>query len=72
MLIFLALRQITALQNGLAEAVSKSRKQMKERKNRSLKVRGVKKIAGATIATLLGEKCGCSAQTVPTELAVLQ
>lgn len=35
------------LQNGLAEApVNKSRKQIKERKNRSKKVRGVKKNAG--------------------------
>ncbi len=32
-------------QNGLAEAVQKSRKQIKERKNRSKKIRGVKKNA---------------------------
>lgn len=36
-----------ALQNGLAEApVNKSRKQIKERKNRTKKIRGVKKNAG--------------------------
>lgn len=35
------------LQNGLAEATSKSRKQIKERKNRTKKIRGVKKNAGA-------------------------
>ena len=34
------------LQNGLAEATSKSRKQIKERKNRTKKIRGVKKNAG--------------------------
>ena len=35
------------LQNGLAEApVNKSRKQIKERKNRTKKIRGVKKNAG--------------------------
>ena len=32
-------------QNGLAEAVQKSRKQMKERKNRAKKLRGAKKTA---------------------------
>ena len=32
-------------QNGLAESVQKSRKQMKERKNRAKKLRGVKKTA---------------------------
>ncbi len=36
-----------AVQNGLAEApVNKSRKQIKERKNRTKKIRGVKKNAG--------------------------
>lgn len=35
------------VQNGLAEApVNKSRKQIKERKNRTKKIRGVKKNAG--------------------------
>ena len=34
------------LQNGLAEAVQKSRKQIKERKNRSKPLRGVKKSGG--------------------------
>ena len=38
------------MQNGLAEApVNKSRKQIKERKNRTKKIRGVKKNAGARI-----------------------
>ena len=38
---------ILSLQNGLAEApVNKSRKQIKERKNRTKKIRGVKKNAG--------------------------
>jgi hypothetical protein len=32
------------LQNGLATKVEKSRKQLKERKNRAKKVRGVKKV----------------------------
>jgi hypothetical protein len=32
-------------QNGLATKVDKSRKQMKERKNRSKKIRGVKKVS---------------------------
>lgn len=35
-----------ALQNGLAEAVQKSRKQIKERKNRNKPLRGVKKAGG--------------------------
>lgn len=35
-----------AVQNGLAEAVQKSRKQIKERKNRSKPLRGVKKAGG--------------------------
>ena len=40
----------TTMQNGLAEApVNKSRKQIKERKNRTKKIRGVKKNAGACI-----------------------
>ena len=34
------------VQQGLEEAVSKSRKQIKERKNRSKKVRGTKKAGG--------------------------
>ena len=38
---------VLLLQNGLAEATSKSRKQIKERKNRTKKIRGVKKNAGA-------------------------
>ena len=42
-----------SLQNGLAEApVNKSRKQIKERKNRTKKIRGVKKNAGACITVL--------------------
>jgi hypothetical protein len=32
-------------QNGLATKVEKSRKQMKERKNRAKKIRGVKKVS---------------------------
>jgi hypothetical protein len=32
------------VQNGLATKVEKSRKQMKERKNRAKKIRGVKKV----------------------------
>jgi len=32
------------LQNGLATKVEKSRKQIKERKNRAKKIRGVKKV----------------------------
>ncbi|KAK9805374.1 hypothetical protein WJX73_008016 [Symbiochloris irregularis] len=35
------------IRNGLAESVSKSRKQMKERKNRTKKIRGVKKSTAA-------------------------
>ena len=38
--------RVWLLQNGLAERVEKSRKQIKERKNRSKKIRGVKKNAG--------------------------
>jgi len=34
------------VRNGLAETVQKSRKQIKERKNRTKKVRGVKKVRG--------------------------
>ena len=41
----LNLRRRDALQVGLASKVQKSRKQMKERKNRSMKVRGVKKVS---------------------------
>ena len=40
--------RLDSVQNGLAEApVNKSRKQIKERKNRTKKIRGVKKNAGA-------------------------
>ena len=35
---------IHPLQNGLDTKVEKSRKQMKERKNRAKKIRGVKKV----------------------------
>ena len=42
------LRSDDAVQNGLAEAVQKSRKQMKERKNRAKKLRGAKKTAAMT------------------------
>ena len=35
------------VQQGLQEAVSKSRKQIKERKNRTKKLRGTKKASGA-------------------------
>lgn len=35
---------IFVFQNGLATKVEKSRKQMKERKNRAKKIRGVKKV----------------------------
>lgn len=41
------------LQNGLAERVERSRKQIKERKNRSKKIRGVKKNAGQYCHVLL-------------------
>ena len=41
------------LQNGLMEATSKSRKQIKERKNRTKKIRGVKKNAGARSVSAL-------------------
>lgn len=34
-----------AMQNGLDTKVEKSRKQMKERKNRAKKIRGVKKVS---------------------------
>ena len=37
---------MVSLQNGLADKIDKSRKQIKERKNRSKKIRGVKKNAG--------------------------
>ena len=40
------LKLLPGLQNGLEEAKAKSRKQIKERKNRSKKVRGVKKNTG--------------------------
>lgn len=43
-----------AVQNGLAEApVNKSRKQIKERKNRSKKIRGVKKNAGVCVRIVM-------------------
>lgn len=35
---------VVFMQNGLATKVEKSRKQMKERKNRAKKIRGVKKV----------------------------
>ena len=38
---------LTRAQNGLAETVTKSRKQIKERKNRTKKLRGVKKVRRA-------------------------
>ena len=41
------------LQNGLAEKLEKSRKQIKERKNRSKKIRGVKKNAGQFTCSLV-------------------
>ncbi|KAK9822376.1 hypothetical protein WJX81_004141 [Elliptochloris bilobata] len=40
------------IRNGLAEATSKSRKQIKERKNRTKKIRGIKKNAGFDVLTL--------------------
>ena len=40
-------------QNGLATKVEKSRKQMKERKNRAKKIRGVKKVSYLLIMILL-------------------
>lgn len=43
---------VVCLQNGLAEVVSKSRKQIKERKNRTKSLRGVKKNSGE------GQQCG--------------
>ena len=43
------------LQNGLADKIEKSRKQIKERKNRSKKIRGVKKNAGQSDGYLV--KC---------------
>lgn len=36
--------KLYVLQNGLDTKVEKSRKQMKERKNRAKKIRGVKKV----------------------------
>lgn len=35
---------LVCLQNGLATKIEKSRKQMKERKNRAKKIRGIKKV----------------------------
>jgi hypothetical protein len=43
-------------QNGLEKKVDKSRKQMKERRKRAKKVRGVKKNAGAG-ELLCGARC---------------
>jgi small subunit ribosomal protein S24e len=40
----LILYVIYFIQNGLATKVEKSRKQVKERKNRAKKIRGVKKV----------------------------
>lgn len=40
-------------QNGLATKVEKSRKQMKERKNRAKKIRGVKKVEGLLLHFLV-------------------
>lgn len=41
------------LQNGLATKVEKSRKQMKERKNRAKKIRGVKKVTQSILLKVL-------------------
>jgi hypothetical protein len=41
----LKIYSVTFCQNGLATKVEKSRKQIKERKNRSKKIRGVKKVS---------------------------
>lgn len=43
--VFLIFFLLPYLQNGLATKVEKSRKQMKERKNRAKKIRGVKKVS---------------------------
>ena len=58
------------LQNGLAERVQKSRKQIKERKNRTKKIRGTKKNAGAWNSRLFGASCwGVSAAAAAAWLA---
>lgn len=42
-----------SLQNGLATKVEKSRKQIKERKNRTKKIRGVKKVSFSHICLII-------------------
>ena len=49
--------RLPLLQNGLAERVQKSRKQIKERKNRTKKIRGTKKNAGAWSSRLSRAFC---------------
>ena len=44
------------VQQGLQEAVSKSRKQIKERKNRTKKLRGTKKAGGKHLQSGLDAK----------------
>jgi hypothetical protein len=48
------------LQNGLATKVEKSRKQIKERKNRTKKIRGVKKVCKSILFRLLSSKTNIS------------
>uniref|UniRef100_A0A803MFL4 40S ribosomal protein S24 n=1 Tax=Chenopodium quinoa TaxID=63459 RepID=A0A803MFL4_CHEQI len=52
------------IRNGLATKVEKSRKQMKERKNRAKKIRGVKKMLEVGIAVTYGEAGPSSFQVV--------
>lgn len=55
---------VSYCQNGLATKVEKSRKQMKERKNRAKKIRGVKKVSYLSIyyhdTSDLHSLCNCS------------
>jgi len=51
--LFLTTKFCSVLQNGLATKVEKSRKQMKERKNRAKKIRGVKKVCSFAPIRLL-------------------
>ena len=58
------------LQNGLAEAVQKSRKQIKERKNRTKSLRGVKKSGGGEPRAGAALAGACRGLRVHAETAV--
>lgn len=53
------------VQNGLDTKVEKSRKQLKERKNRAKKIRGVKKVRNIVFLFMLVSSSGTQFSSLP-------